>query len=395
MTEEELGHSLYGKTITKRPAVESRVAPTLLINDHEYELLCHNCNWNADHERWAYTSRVKVHHTKRNAAIWNIGTKWMLRDEPNDYTLANDVDALEFLNSKSTTIPIPKIIRLSDPTDTFQFTLMERAQGDVLYNVYHTYTIEQRKSLAKQLGSYVRQWRQFTAPRAQKIHGEQLHDILVGRCRGTIPDCKRIGYTNDEWIEHLSPELRQGLIMEDETLKEDTPRLEERLKELKATLPDCDTYVFTHGDLNLSNIIVKDGIITGIVDWERAGFYPSWAERVFAHMVPDEYFHEMFDYVAEDFYPGYDLPTFHEKFARPVFRLSAVYEKCPRLHRGDENYWLRRPFCKCRSYSGAIRQAHAGVEPIHEIADAYPRYDYDEEKEFEKKSWVRDVAKDP
>ncbi|OAL44804.1 hypothetical protein IQ07DRAFT_521146 [Pyrenochaeta sp. DS3sAY3a] len=310
----------------------------------------------------------------------------MLRDAPNDYTLANDVDALEFLNSKSTTIPIPKIIRLSDPTETFQFSLMERSQGDVLHNVYHTYTIEQKKSVAKQLGSYIRQWRQFTAPRAQKINGEQLHDILIGKCLGSIPDCKRIGYTNDEWFEHLSPELRMGLIAEDKTLKEDTQRLEERLRELKAKLPDCDKYVFTHGDLNLSNIIVKDGIITGIVDWERAGFYPWWAESYFAYnLCGDDRFYEMFKWAGADFCPEYDRRTFHSQIVRPIHRIGVVYGKCPRIHRKEENTWHRRPFCKCKPYSGLIRPSRMGVKPIHEIADSYPKHSYNSDKEFKNK----------
>ena len=37
-----------------------------------------------------------------------------------------------------------------------------------------------------------------------------------------------------------------------------------------------------HGDLTPRNIIVKDGRITGIVDWERSGFFPEYAEYAFA-----------------------------------------------------------------------------------------------------------------
>ncbi|KAH8673400.1 hypothetical protein BX600DRAFT_455187 [Xylariales sp. PMI_506] len=42
------------------------------------------------------------------------------------------------------------------------------------------------------------------------------------------------------------------------------------------------TFVLTHGDLTPRNILVKDGAITGIVDWEKSGFFPEYAEYAFA-----------------------------------------------------------------------------------------------------------------
>ncbi|KAK4201361.1 putative phosphotransferase [Triangularia verruculosa] len=41
-------------------------------------------------------------------------------------------------------------------------------------------------------------------------------------------------------------------------------------------------FVLTHGDLTPRNIMVKDGVITGIIDWERSGFFPEYAEYAFA-----------------------------------------------------------------------------------------------------------------
>ena len=38
------------------------------------------------------------------------------------------------------------------------------------------------------------------------------------------------------------------------------------------------TVYFTHGDLNLRNILVEDGRVTGIVDWTFAGWYPGYWE---------------------------------------------------------------------------------------------------------------------
>ncbi|PGH11611.1 hypothetical protein AJ79_04751 [Helicocarpus griseus UAMH5409] len=37
---------------------------------------------------------------------------------------------------------------------------------------------------------------------------------------------------------------------------------------------------FTHGDLHLSNIFVQNGRLSGLIDWEDAGFKPEYWEFV-------------------------------------------------------------------------------------------------------------------
>lgn len=41
--------------------------------------------------------------------------------------------------------------------------------------------------------------------------------------------------------------------------------------------------VFTHADLNMRNLLVKDGRISGIVDWENAGWFPEYWEYTKCH----------------------------------------------------------------------------------------------------------------
>jgi Ser/Thr protein kinase RdoA (MazF antagonist) len=38
--------------------------------------------------------------------------------------------------------------------------------------------------------------------------------------------------------------------------------------------------VFTHGDLDPRNILVENGRVSGIVDWEQAGWYPEYWEYI-------------------------------------------------------------------------------------------------------------------
>ena len=41
--------------------------------------------------------------------------------------------------------------------------------------------------------------------------------------------------------------------------------------------------VFTHGDLNMRSILMKNGRISGIVDWENAGWFPGYWEYTKSH----------------------------------------------------------------------------------------------------------------
>lgn len=43
--------------------------------------------------------------------------------------------------------------------------------------------------------------------------------------------------------------------------------------------------VFTHGDLSSLNILVRSDEVVGIIDWETAGWYPSYWEYTTACQV--------------------------------------------------------------------------------------------------------------
>jgi hypothetical protein len=45
------------------------------------------------------------------------------------------------------------------------------------------------------------------------------------------------------------------------------------LEDLLSSMPH--KILFTHRDLSPMSVIVKEGIIVGIVDWEYAGWYPE------------------------------------------------------------------------------------------------------------------------
>lgn len=45
-------------------------------------------------------------------------------------------------------------------------------------------------------------------------------------------------------------------------------------------MPTAAPYTSTHNDLTNVNIMVENGHLTGIIDWERSGYLPVWWEYV-------------------------------------------------------------------------------------------------------------------
>jgi aminoglycoside phosphotransferase (APT) family kinase protein len=86
-----------------------------------------------------------------------------------------------------------------------------------------------------------------------------------------------MGRNTEEWPGSSEKELRLGLSRIHKT--KDQAVIEEKFQELKKKFPKSEPYVLTHGDLNSSNIIVKDNKIEAIIDWEVSAYLPCWAER--------------------------------------------------------------------------------------------------------------------
>jgi aminoglycoside phosphotransferase (APT) family kinase protein len=47
---------------------------------------------------------------------------------------------------------------------------------------------------------------------------------------------------------------------------------------VRERMPSAAPFAFSHGELTNINIIVRDGNLAGILDWEASGYFPVWWE---------------------------------------------------------------------------------------------------------------------
>jgi hypothetical protein len=198
---------------------------------------------------------------------------------------------------------------------------------------------------------------------AKRWAGVRSDDHIIGTCLHF--DCKRIGHTTEEWFETLAEGLRRGLAVLHKT--NDISIIEQKFQELKDNFPKSEPYVLTHGDLDFSNIIVKDGKIEAIIDWGVSGYYPWWAERLLSMKIPDGRVDELFDPLWESFYPGMDREPFVEKIVRPVSDVKEAWEKGDATHPNMRTAWFRPVFCKCKPFMARLNAADLGYRPEHKV----------------------------
>ncbi|KAF2435341.1 hypothetical protein EJ08DRAFT_720210 [Tothia fuscella] len=354
---------------------------------HVNEELCYNCGWNTNMLRAArgYTSRLKAVYVRGNYALYEVGPNWLLRDEINTRAdgAADDSAAQAHLKAKGLDklLPLVEMHRYGGGLDEkFAFTIMSRARGVQLSEVSRHLTEEQKWSLGSDLARYIKTWRSLTSDRLETGDGKQLRDFPF-MCRNLGP-CRDVPYEEHEWLRQLTPTFRKLLLASwketplheysineiPEMLRKWTENVDKDIVQLKADLlkdyrppymtstnPPSSRYVFTHGDLNETNIFVeKDESgkfrISAIIDWEFAGYWPWWAESLGQKTC-------LRGYMPEDgFCPGYDpealwgLMDEGTTMGRILNDLSlGGYDMFKHTPSGIDE-WIRPPFCKCKPY---------------------------------------------
>lgn len=225
------------------------------------EVPCSACTWTPKRQsQCSYESHVSIFYSASNRAAWSLGSKYILKERGTDgpnYESAN----LKFLSSK-TTIPIPEQLEEWKEDNGRYFQIMKRMRGKPLEQAWPKMSQEERERVASQTAEWLKQLRGLHSDRMEALGGQPIYSaFLFGgdhrKGHGPLSSDDELWAEMSERLAHVPEEVRG--------------KLRERLP---ATAP----YTFTHGDLTDVNIMVEDGNLVGIIDWEGAGYYPVWWE---------------------------------------------------------------------------------------------------------------------
>ncbi|CAI7671898.1 unnamed protein product [Penicillium palitans] len=166
---------------------------------------------------------------------------------------------------KFTKIPAPRAIDVLETPDASYF-LMTQVPGRPIGQLLNTMTDEQVENAVTDLKRYIAELRAIPNEASKfQICNSEGGGILDWR----IPDSQSENlrfHTETDFHNYLTE------MMTDDTRKQAAK---------SHAIPHA--IVFTHGDLNPRNILAENGRITGIVDWENAGFFPEYWEYTKMH----------------------------------------------------------------------------------------------------------------
>lgn len=172
---------------------------------------------------------------------------------------AREAETLQFIKN-ATQIPVP-----AATNDGPNVVVMEYVEGMNLEKCWPQVSSEEKQRIAEQMHNIIQQLRGLKGDYIGAVNRGPVVDMRRSISRGG-PFNSEAAFNNFLVGKMIST----------------SPLLHRQA--LQQTMRIDHSIVFSHGDLNLHNIIVKDGNIVGLLDWECAGWYPEYWEYIkFCH----------------------------------------------------------------------------------------------------------------
>lgn len=225
------------------------------------ENTCSACSWSPTRQdACRYQSHVKLFYGVSNRGVWSLGTNLILKErstEPPNFEVPN----IRFLASR-TSIPIPQIVEEWQEDDGACFLLTKRIRGQPLSEIWPKMTLADKERVAKQTVEYLLQLRGLHSDRMESIGGKPIYSAFL------FPNGYGIGHGPFSSDDELWAEMSLALSQVPDQVR----------SKLRQRMPNAAPCTFTHGDLTNVNIIVENGNLAGILDWESSGVFPVWWE---------------------------------------------------------------------------------------------------------------------
>jgi aminoglycoside phosphotransferase (APT) family kinase protein len=175
----------------------------------------------------------------------------------------SEAHALEFVAEK-TSIPVPQVKGTYVSKGGVKYIVMEYIKGEPLSKIWHKLDSAKKSVLLLQLRAYMNELRSIIPPKPSVVAAIDYSPCIDDRVapdpfgpfesHDTFHSFLRCGIENEG---HLNPVMGEII---------------------RAHRSKRYSTVFTHGDLAPRNILVRDGKIVGIIDWETAGWFPEYWE---------------------------------------------------------------------------------------------------------------------
>ncbi|OTA99832.1 hypothetical protein M426DRAFT_35212, partial [Hypoxylon sp. CI-4A] len=196
------------------------------------------------------------------------------------FTHLTEAATMEWV-ANHTSIPVPKVHCAFIHKD-ITYIVSERIEGTMLCNVMDSLSEEDLNTILAQLRTMLDELRSIPPPPGtgvQSCIGGSMYDSRILHAHGRFGPFKTINEFHS-WI-------REGTTLEDYKIRsgDDDPDYLAFKHMLSVQDRPWSAPVFTHGDMNPSNVLVRGTKVVGIIDWEFAGWMPPYWEYTSANYV--------------------------------------------------------------------------------------------------------------
>lgn len=167
---------------------------------------------------------------------------------------------------QATSIPVPKVHNVFT-RGAQVYLVMEYIPGTSLEVAWQSMTPDGRRDICSQLAGYIKELRSLKPPHPGAV--EAIDGSACKELSGLLGPFKSI----DGFHSYFGHDCITG---HPEEFPLCQPAFERIAEEKYRT-------VITHGDPGTYNILVRDGKIVSIIDWEFSGWYPEYREYTSCH----------------------------------------------------------------------------------------------------------------
>lgn len=216
------------------------------------------------------------------------------------------------LAHERTSVPVPRVLKTvmpgkgdGDSQDGYGLIFMEYIDGCSLQVAWPSYTDEEKARTLEQLSGHLQELRRVEGGSIGPVDGSVCNDQLFANAVGDY------GPYRDEEA------FRAGMA---EALRScEANSFTQAVINMVNAMPRSARAVLTHGDLVPRNILVRDGNVVGLVDWEMSGFYPEYWEYAKAHFFADYDHPWMGDRAVDEILTPYPLELAALLHTRGIF----------------------------------------------------------------------------
>ena len=179
-------------------------------------------------------------------------------------TFSTEAHALQYLRSTGLDIPIPRLIASFVESGT-TYTIMTRLPGITVMNAMNNNQLspEMQKSILGEISAIIEKLQTLRQP--AEIAGK----VMMSASGDGLPD-------PISWFEEWSGPFASTLELWSHVSSHwDMEEFEEDVPTETRHIMTMDPIRFVHSDLRTYNVLLHNGHISGIVDWQDSGWFPS------------------------------------------------------------------------------------------------------------------------